>query len=114
MSSQLFCNVENSSNKDWETSQDRGNDDRRKLDILDGKTAQDLRLERRYTFQQADDPKHTANTSQEWLRVKSLNVTEWPRQSLDLNPIQHLWRDLKMAVQQRSPSNLTWLQGLQR
>ena len=24
-----------------------------------------------------------------------------------MNPIEYLWRDLKMAVQQRSPSNLT-------
>ena len=26
-----------------------------------------------------------------------------------MNPIKHLWRDLKIAVQQRSPSNLTEL-----
>jgi hypothetical protein len=44
---------------------------------------------------------------QEWFRDKSLNVLEWPSQSLNLNPIKHLWRDLKIAVQQRSPSNLT-------
>ena len=35
------------------------------------------------------------------------NVLEWPNQSPDLNLIKHLWRDLKIAVQQRSPSNLT-------
>jgi hypothetical protein len=30
----------------------------------------------------------------------------------DLSPIEHLWRDLKMAVQRHSPSNLTELEDL--
>ena len=57
---------------------------------------------------------HTAKTTQEWLRDKSLNVLEWPSQSRDLNLIKHLWRDLKIAVQQRSPSNLTELERICR
>jgi hypothetical protein len=51
------------------------------------KSAQDLRLERRFSFQQDNDPKHTAKTTQEWLWDKSLNVLEWLSQSLDLDPI---------------------------
>ena len=70
-------------------------------------SAQILRPGQRFTFQQDNNPKHTAKTRQEWLRDKSLNVLEWPSQSPDLNPIKHLWRDLKIAVQRRSPSNLT-------
>ena len=34
-------------------------------------SAQDLRLGRRFTFQQDNDLKHTAKTTQEWLRNKS-------------------------------------------
>ena len=61
-----------------------------------------------------NDPKHTTKTTQEWLREKCLNVLEWPCQSPDLNPIEHLWRDLKIAVQRRSPSNLTELERICR
>ena len=39
-------------------------------------SAQDLRLRQRFTFQQDNNPKHTAKTAQEWLRDKSLNVLE--------------------------------------
>ena len=51
-------------------------------------------------------------TTQEWLWDKSLNVLEWPSQSPDLNQIEHLWRDLKVDVQQ--PSNLTELERICR
>jgi len=39
-------------------------------------------------------------------------VLEWPSQSPDLNPIEHFWRDLKMAVYQHFPSNLTELEWI--
>ena len=55
---------------------------------------------------------HTAKTTHEWLL--SLNVYEWSSQSLDLNPNEHLWRDLKIAVQRCSPSNLTELERICR
>ena len=37
-------------------------------------------------------------------------MLEWPRQSPDLNPIENLWKDLKIAVHRRSPFNLTELE----
>ncbi|KAG2465867.1 TCB1 transposase, partial [Polypterus senegalus] len=82
-------------------------------DILDEnllQSALDLRLGRRFIFQQDNDPKHTAKISKEWLQDNSVNVLEWPSQSPDLNPIEHLWRDLKMAVHRRFPYNLMELE----
>uniref|UniRef100_A0A9J7YBH3 Tc1-like transposase DDE domain-containing protein n=1 Tax=Cyprinus carpio carpio TaxID=630221 RepID=A0A9J7YBH3_CYPCA len=84
-------------------------------DILDKnllQSVQDLRLGRRFTFQQDNDPKHTAKITKEWLHNNSVTVLEWPSQSPDLNPIEHLWRDLKIAVHQRLPSNLTELERI--
>ena len=51
---------------------------------------------------------------QEWLWDKSLNVLKLPSQGPDLNPIEHLWRDLKIAVEQRTPFNLTELERICR
>ena len=39
-------------------------------------SAQDLSLGQRFTFQQDNNPKHTAKTMQKWLRDKFLNVLE--------------------------------------
>ena len=77
-------------------------------------STEDLRLRRRFTIQQDNDPKHTAKTMQKWLRDKSLNVLEWHSQSLDFNPSEYLWRDLKIAMQRRSPFNLTELKRICR
>jgi hypothetical protein len=77
-------------------------------------SAQDHSLGRRFTFKQDINPVHTSKTTQEWLGDKSLDVLECPTQSPDLNLTEHIWRDLKIAVQRRSPSNLTELERICR
>ena len=61
---------------------------------------------RGWVFQHDNDPKHKARATKEWLRKKHLKVLEWPSQSPDLKPIEHLWRELKVCIAQREPRNL--------
>lgn len=69
-------------------------------------SVQDLKLGQRLNFQKDNDPKHRAKTTTDWLYGKSVNFLEWPNLSPDLNPIEHLYRDLKMAVHCCVKSNL--------
>ena len=42
-----------------------------------------------------NDPKHTSKIVEKWLKDKKVKVLEWPLQSTDLNPIEHLLTQLK-------------------
>ena len=53
---------------------------------------------------------HIAKATLEWFKGKHLNVLKWSSQSPDLNPIENLWYDLKVAVHQQNPSNLKELE----
>lgn len=59
-----------------------------------------------WKFQHDNDPKHTARSVQQWLTNRNLDVLPWPSCSPDLNPIEHLWHQLKIKVAARSYRNL--------
>ncbi|KAK3523864.1 hypothetical protein QTP70_010508 [Hemibagrus guttatus] len=73
-------------------------------------SAEKLGLGHQWTFQHDNDPKHTAKVVKKWLTDKNINVLQWPSQSPDLNPIENLWRELKIRVMARRPSNLKELE----
>ena len=49
-------------------------------------------------FQQDNNLKHKAKYTLELLTKMTLNIPEWPSYSFDLNRLENLWQELKMAV----------------
>lgn len=55
-------------------------------------------------FMQDNAPCHKAKRVMKWLQNKKVDVLEWPGNSPDLNPIEELWANMKLKLQEKNTS----------
>jgi len=68
-----------------------------------------LHIKHDFIFQQDNATIHTARITKAWFAEQAFKVMEWPPNSPNMNPIEHMWRVLKAALHKRFPDTSTLL-----
>ena len=72
-----------------------------KIDGIMKTSVRKLKLDHKWVLQMDNDHTHTSKVVAKWLKDNKVKILVWPSQSLDLNPIENVWAELKKKQKQK-------------